>query len=262
MWRNEPKKHLKIGCSETVATEYTSPLPLRMDSWELFRRLVAARPDDPLWGILFRRCRTLIRVVLHSRVGGRGRVDTANLDDLSQDVMERLVSDGRRVIRSFAGRREETFEVFIRRIAANILRDQFRRDAYRQNVEQFFPADETWRLDAALAESPIDDVVDDPESVVFMRELNEGAEAVLRRISLDERQQALNRLLFQLYFRDHCTIPQIARLRAVPLSTSSVARRITLIKRALRTSFAGHHRHSAMRPAVSRASRRKREGSV
>ena len=232
-----------------------------MDSWELFRRLVAARPDDPLWGVLFRRCRTLVRVVLHSRFTGRGRVDPAALDDLSQDVMERLVSDGRRVIRSFAGKREETFEVFIRRIAENILRDQFRRDAYRHNVEQSFPANETWRLDAALTEGPIEDVVDDPESVVFMRELNEGVEAVLRRISLDDRQQALNRLLFQLYFRDHCTIPQIARLRAVPLSTSSVARRIALIKRALRTSFAGHHRQAAMRPAASRGRRQEREGS-
>ena len=232
-----------------------------MDSWKLFRRLVAAHPDDPLWGVLFRRCRSLIRVVLHSRFAGRRRVGAANLDDLAQDVMERLVSDGRRVISSFAGTREETFEVFIRRIAENILRDQFRRDAYRRHVEQTFPADETWRLDAALAENPIEDVVDDPESAVFMRELNEGVEAVLQRISLDDRQQALNRLLFQLYFRDHCTIPQIARLRAVPLSTSSVARRITLIKRALRTSFAGHRRRLPMRPSASRGPRRQRESS-
>lgn len=228
-----------------------------MDSWDLFRRLVPARPDDPLWGVLFRRCRALVKVVVHSRLADRGRVDDAALDDLSQDVMERLVSDGRRAIRGFAGKREETFEVFIRRIAENILRDQFRRDASRLNVEQSVPADEAWRLEAALAENPIEDVVDDPESAVAMRELNEGVETVLRRISLDDRQQVLNRLLFQLYFRDRCTIPQIARLRAVPLSASSVARRITLIKRALRTSFAGHRRRVGVRPAVSRRHRTK-----
>ena len=232
-----------------------------MDSWELFPRLVAARPDDPLWGVLFRRCRTLIKIVLHSHFAGRRRVDAAALDDLSQDVMERLVSDGRRAIRSFAGKREETFEVFIRRIAENILRDQYRRDGYRRNVEQSIPPDETWRLEAALAESLNEDALDDPESAVLMRELNEGLETVLRRISLDERQQGLNRILYQLYFREHFTIAQIARLRAVPLSASSVARRITLIKRALRTSFTGQRHRVGVRPAAARGRQRKPEDS-
>ena len=232
-----------------------------MDSWELFPRLVAARPDDPLWGVLFKRCRALIGVVLRARFAGRQQMDAAALDDLSQDVMERLVSDGRRAIRSFAGKREETFEVFIRRIAENILRDQHRRDGYRRNVEQSFPPEETWRLEAALAERSKEDAPDDPESAVLMRELNEGVETVLRRISLDDRQQVLNRILYELYFREHCTIPQIARLRAVPLSASSVARRITLIKRALRTSFAGQRHRVDVRPAASRGRRRKPEGS-
>ena len=232
-----------------------------MDSWELFRRLVAARPDDPLWGVLFGRCRALIGVVLRARFAGRQQMDASALDDLSQDVMERLVSDGRRVIRSFAGTREETFEVFIRRIAENILRDQFRRDGYRRNVEQSFPPEEIWRLEAALAESAIEDVLDDPEAAVVKRELNEGVETVLRRISLDDRQHALNRLLYRLYFRDHCTIPQIARLRAVPLSASSVARRIALIKRALRTSFARQRHRVGLRPAASRGRRRQVTGS-
>lgn len=226
-----------------------------MDSWELFRRLVAARPDDPLWGVLFLRCRGLIRVVLRSRFAARRRLDPSALDDLAQDVMERLVSDGRRVIRRFAGTREEAFEVYIRRITENILRDQFRRDAIRRSVERSLPSDETWRLDAAFAESLMEDVGGNPESAIALRELNEGVEVVLRRISLDDRQRALNRLLFQLYFRDHCSIPQIARLRAVPLSASSVARRINLIRRALQTSFAAQRP-----PTAGRRGRRRKRG--
>jgi len=229
-----------------------------MDSWELIRRLVAARPDDPLWGVLFRRCRPLMGVVLRARFAGRQAMDDSALDDLSQDVMERLVSDGRRVIRGFAGTREEAFEVFIQRIAENILRDQFRHERYRRSVEETFPPEEIWRLEAALAESPPEDVVDDPEAAVWKRELNEGVETVLRRISQDDRQHALNRLLVQLYFRDLYTIPQIARLRAVPLSVSSVARRIARIKRALRTSFAGQRARVGRRPAASRGRRYQR----
>ena len=231
-----------------------------MDSWELIRRLEAARPDDPLWGVLLRRCRSLIRVVLSSHFGGRKRLVAGAFDDLSQDVMERLISDGRRVIRSFSGRREETFEVFIRRIAENILRDQFRRSMYRRKFEQSVPADDLWRLEAALTDSPIEDISSNPESAVAMRELEEGIETILRRISLDDRQRDLNRLLYRLYFRDGCSIPQIARLRAVPLSASSVARRISLIKRALRTAFAGPYRRVGKRPAVSVGRRSKREG--
>ena len=232
-----------------------------MDYWELFRRLVAARQDDPLWGILFGRCRALIGVVLRARFAGRQAMDDSALDDLSQDVMERLVSDGRRVIRSFAGTREETFEVFIRRIAENILRDQFRHERYRRTVEQSFPPEEIWRLEAALADSALEDVLDDPEAAVLKRELNEGVETVLRRISQDDRQHALNRLLYRLYFQDLLTIAQIARLRAVPLSASSVARRIALIKGALRTSFAGQRHRVGNRTAASRGRRHQRKGS-
>ena len=233
-----------------------------MDSWELLRRLVAAHPDDPLWRVLFERCEPLIRTALRSRPGGRRRPDLGLLDDLSQDVMERLLADGRKVLRRFAGKHNEAFEVYILRIAENILRDQLRRDAHRREVELLFPADEPWRLEAAAAGSPAAGVAGDPESAVTLRELNESVEAVLRRISLDDRQRALNRLLFDLYFRDHCSIPQIARLRAVPLSTSSVARRIALIRQALRTSFAARRHQPAPLPAAGwRGRRRKRRRS-
>lgn len=226
-----------------------------MDSWELLRRLVAARPDDPLWAVLFRRCRGLIRVVLASRLAGQRRLDAAALDDLAQDVMERLVSDGRRVIRRFAGKREETFEGYIRRIAENILRDQRRHDAYRRSVEWSFPSDDLWQLEAALAENAIAGPGDDPESGVVMREIDESVDLVLRRISPDHRQRALNRRLYELYFRDRYSIPQIVRLRAVPLSASSVARRVTLMRRAFRTSFAREYRLARARFAAGRHSR-------
>lgn len=228
-----------------------------MDSLELLRRLVAARPDDPLWGVLFRRCRGLLRVVVSSRIAGRRRLDASALDDLSQDVMERLVSDRRRVIRRFAGTHEDTFEAYIRRIAENILRDQARRDAHRRSLEWSFPADEPWQLEAALAESPFDGAGDDPESRVVMREIEENVDAVLRRISPDHRQQALNKRLFELYFRDRYSIPQIARLWAVPLSASSMARRVTLIRKALWTSFAPAYRLTGARFRAGRRRRRK-----
>lgn len=229
-----------------------------MDSWELLRRLTAARPDDPLWSVLFQRCETLISAALHSQFAGRHRAPSGLLDDLSQDVMERLVSDGRKGIRRFAGTREETFAMYIRRIAEHILRDQFRRDVGRRDVELSFPPDEPWRLEAALAESPIEHVANDPEAGVALREMTENVEKVLRRVSIDDRQRALHRLLFRLYFMDGFSIHQIARLRAVPLSASSVGRRIVMIRKALRKSFAGRRHRPAARPAADWQTRRRK----
>ncbi len=171
--------------------------------------------------------------------------------------MERLVSDGRRVLSRFEGKREEAFAGYIRRIAENLLRDQFRRDAFRRGVEESFPPEELWRLEAALIDSTLEYGGDHPEAAVEDRELTDSVEQMLRQISVDDRQRALNRRLFQLYFRNQYSIPQIARLRGVPLSVSSVARRIALMRRELKMSMAPRWRRAAIRPA-GRSTRKKR----
>lgn len=233
-----------------------------MDSWELLRRLVEAPRDDPLWRVLFERCVAQIRAAVRSRSSGRRAAESALLDDLAQDVMMRLIADGRRVLSRFAGTREETFGVYIRRIAENIRRDQLRRDAYRREVEESFPPEELWRLEAARAESAAETRGDDPEAALRKREMDESVEQVLRQISLDDRQRALNRLLFRLYFDDQYSIAQIARLHAVPLSASSVARRIALIRAALGTAWSAGRQRAVPRrrarlPRPKRTARRR-----
>ena len=171
--------------------------------------------------------------------------------------MERLVSDGRRVLSRFEGKRDGAFAGYIRRIAENLLRDQFRRDQFRRAVETSFPPEELWRLEAALADSTFQYAGDDPEAAVVDRELKESVDRMLRQISVDNRQRALNRFLYEKYFDSQYSIPQIARLRAVPLSVSSVARRIALMRRELATSLAPHWQRAAIRPA-GRPTRKKR----
>lgn len=213
-----------------------------MDSWELLRRLVEAPRDDPLWTVFLERCDSLIRATLRAQFSGRRPGDTALLDDLAQDVMVRLIADGRRVLSRFAGTREETFEVYIRKIAENIRFDQVRRDAHRREMEESFAPEELWRLEAARAESTAETGGDDPEAALRKREMDESVERVIRQISLDDRQRALNRLLFRLYFEAQYSIAQIARLHAVPLSASSVARRIALIRTALEMAWTARRR--------------------
>ena len=124
-------------------------------------------------------------------------------------------------------------------------------------MEETFAPEELWRLEAALADSTFEYAGDDPEAAVESRELTESVELTLRQISIDDRQRALNRFLYELYFRSQYSIPQIARLREVPLSVSSVARRIALMRRELATSLAPHWQRAAIRPA-GRSTRKKR----
>ena len=208
-----------------------------MDSWELLRRLAVASPDDPLWGVFFRRCVDLIRASLCWQLWAGRRVGVQPVDDLAQEVMERLLSQGRRGLLRFEGCRDETFEGYIRRIAENIQFDQFRHDWFRLEIERQLAPEELWRLEESFAEASARYSGADPEAGVNLREMDEVVETTLQEVSGDDRQRALNRLLFRLYFVDGCSIPQISRLRAVPLSPSSVARRITIIRRALIRAF-------------------------
>lgn len=224
------------------------------------RRLAVARPDDPLWAVLLRRCEELIRRSLWWQLGNRGRAAPALLDDLAQEVMERLLSHDRRGLLRFTGQRDETFDGYIRRIAENILLDQFRHDEVRLEQEYLLPPEELWQLEASLSPGSAGSAENDPEAGVSVRELSEVVERTLRQISLNDRQRALNRLLFRLYFMDGCSIPQISRLRAVTLSSSSVARRLNLIRKALQKSFSRRPRAGSVRRKA--VAGRKRRGTT
>lgn len=150
--------------------------------------------------------------------------------------MARLLVRNRRGLVRFTGSRKSSLEGYIRRIAENVLRDQLRSDWTRVKNEQTLAPDEEWRLEEAAAEAAADGDANDPTAPLEERETNEDIERVLRQMELDPRQRALNRLLFRRYVFDGFSIPQIARMRSVPLSASSVARRLKLIRKAFQES--------------------------
>ena len=230
-----------------------------MDSWKLVHRLAEARRDDPLWGELLRRCELLIRRSLAWQLRGRFRGGPAALDDVTQEVMARLLARNRQGLTRFLGEQDVSFEGYIRRIAENLLHDQRRRDLPYSRIERQFGPEEFWKLEAASSD-PARTAGESPDSAVRTREVWEEVESALRQASRDQRDHALNRLLFRLYFWEGCSIPQIAALRAVPLSNSSVARRIIMLRRALRRALAHRGFGPSPRPAPAnwRPRRRRR----
>ena len=209
-----------------------------MDSWKLVQRLTEAQKDDPLWAELLRRCRTLIQRSLAWQLRGRYRGGPALLDDVTQEVMARLLARGRRGLHRFSGEEEAHFEGYIKRIAENLLLDQWRRELVLSRIERHLAPEEQWRLEAASsdpARSRNSRVSADRG--VRTREMWELVEVAVAEISRDRQEQGLNRLLFRLYFWEGTSIPQITRLREVPLSSSTVARRINQLRIALRRAF-------------------------
>ena len=148
----------------------------------------------------------------------------------------RLFLRSRQDLSRFAGERGESLDGYIRRIAANLIVDQFRRMESRGATDRraIVSVDPMTLDQRAPDRRENDDGTFDPERAVRERETKELIRRALEGMTRDPRQQQLNRHLFQLYFMDGVPVMEIAQLRSVPLSPSSVSRRLRQIRLALR----------------------------
>ncbi len=194
-----------------------------MDSRDLIRRLRASSPGDPLWQEFVARCRAVIRAVVWRRTGGQGLGE--DVRDVEQEVFRRLLARDRQRLKEFDGLRSESFEGYVRRVADSVLVDWFRRERVGENrllplSPEVIRGLEKSRRRVFGGESAIR-----PEHDLRMREVEETVRAYLDTALTDPRDRALSRRIYQLHFQEGYSIQQIARLRAVPLSTSAISRR-------------------------------------
>ncbi len=211
----------------------------RAGSWDQFRELLAAGPDDPRWESLRRRCEGVIRSMVLWRVWLRHRVGpAAAVEDIAQEVMLRLVVRGRQGLPRAPSGCRESFDGYMRRIAEHLIVDEFRRLGARGGSNLRLVTVDPRRFETGLrrGDEPGDGFFE-PEWPAIHRETLAIIRRTLDGMTRDPRQQHLNRHLFQLYFLDGISMAQIARLRSVPLSASSVSRRLRAIRSALRKVF-------------------------
>ena len=200
-------------------------------------RLADAPPDDPLWDKLLRRTRVLLRKTLPWQFRGKVRQGRVVVDDVTQEVMTKLLAHNRQGLVRFSGDHEGAFDAYLAKIAENVVLDQWRHDALSVPAE----VKELWQLEAALErQRKGGGGKGDPDAELRRRELWDAIERTLRSISRDRRDLVLNRRLFRLYYWEGFSIVQLARRRSVPLSTSSIARRLRTMRAALRATLMDH----------------------
>lgn len=192
------------------------------------------------------------RLWLRRRAGA-----TDSVRDVVQEVMLRLVARGREGMGRCPDGGRESFDGYLRRIAEHLIVDELRRRHAQSGPGRRLIAVDPRRFETGFGgDDPPHDGFYGPERPVIHRETMEAIRRSLDGMSRDPRQQRLNRHLFQLYFLDGISMAQIARLRSVPLSASSVSRRIRAIRARLREVFPAPARRSPAHRGRQRASGR------
>lgn len=146
---------------------------------------------------------------------GRRVASTAEAEDLTQDVFERLT-------RSLATKPVENPEAFVFHVAANLLRDRARR-VRRHGTEEVLPSDAVVDLADAL-------IVDlSPERVVL------GQQTLAQVLAVLDGLEPRTRAIFYLYRLENLKIREIAGLYGISASAveKQVAKVILLLTRRL-----------------------------
>lgn len=138
-----------------------------------------------------------------------GTSEVAELADLEQDVWARLLRRDGEALRGLRGREDSVVRAFLSAVALNVARDARRRVGARPDMGCG---------NSAALETLLDDPDHDPEDRAAERERHRQILDVARREIRDERDL----LIFQLYYRDGASAPEIAALPGLGLTTKGV----------------------------------------
>lgn len=231
----------------TEPTSRANPATRRLSNRELIAGLVDAAPDHPLWRELLTRFRPRVRLVVfrsyQAELARGGRLEAIAsgdaVEDLVQEVFVRLIEGDRRALARFEGRSEQSAFTYVSTIAANIVRDHFKKLRALKNPrattslssERRVGRDPDARMsfgDTIAAEGP------GPDRFVAAKELRTRIEGAIDELSPRGSTSARDRLIFRLYFLEGLTIDEIAAVAAIKLSASGVEKCIRRIRDAVK----------------------------
>lgn len=211
-----------------------------MDPLDLFRRLAAAPRDDPAWTDLLHLCETEVRRTLWFRNWMPRRNSGSFIADTVQEVLSRLVTLDRRRLDQLVAAGRPALDQYLRRVVENTVCDQLRHDLVRIKLDNALAFDDLGPdLDETLFSALSTNTEENPDSDLSSREIREIVDRALRSLAPPGAERSLYRHLFQLYFVEGRSAPQIARMGSTALSLSAVSRRLLTLRRALRAVYDG-----------------------
>lgn len=185
-----------------------------LSSEELVAACAGSR-DAAAWEEFIRRFHPMIAGVVLRTARHWGDPSRTLLDDLVQDTFLKLCDDDSRLLRSFVSRHEGAIFGFLKVIAANIVRDHFKRDrADKRGAAQTDSISEIeWPEAAAVSHATMSPM----ELHVLKQEIDEA----LTRLFPGKNLQR-NRDIFWLHYQQGLSASAIASLPSIGLDTKGV----------------------------------------
>ncbi len=219
-----------------ISTE-TSPL-----NWmELVSACAQDRDETALWSEFLRRygpkIKQFIRGTLAISQGrtisaGSGFTDEAQVGDLFQSTIIRLVEKDCAAMKRFSGSTEEAWLAYLAVISRSVVRSWLRRRFSQKRYEAAGTAG-LWRRTQerpGVWEGP--GSLMSAEKELLAREIQRLCERSIENLAGESA--ARDKLIFQLYFLDDLTTRQIAECRGVNLSKAGVEKVLNRLKERMR----------------------------
>ena len=208
--------------------------PMERDE-RLIRDLVAEPPSEAAWTRFIREFEPHIRLtalrLVRAELGKASRIETGPLrelvEDMTQEVFVRLVTNERAALARFVGRHELSLRSYLGVIASNVVRDHFKslRRQKRPSNRVLLQRKETGEpldLDQVFFSGE-----PGPEATVLSEELS-------RYIERGVTSNSKDKVLFNLYFVQGLNMREIAEIADLQMTERAVESALRRIKNALK----------------------------
>ena len=205
---------------------------------ELLKRCLQRPPDEDAWREFVCRyhgaIRTNVAKTFHLRVSQetdrRAQFPEDLIEDLVQVVYVRLVEEGNRALKSFAGEHENSIFQYLGIISVNVVRDHFREAKALKRPKLSFSLDELLENtgDGGMLKEAVS-AIDGAMLTGAASSLTiEDVEGALKR-SVSPRHRDRDSLIFKLRYYDGLTLDEIKKALALditPIGIGSILNRI------------------------------------
>jgi RNA polymerase sigma-70 factor (ECF subfamily) len=223
-----------------------------LSSSELVRACAGSK-DEEAWNEFIHRFRAVIAAAVLRTARHWGEPTGFQLDDLIQDTYLKLCDNDSRLLRSFRPRCEDSIYGFLKKVASNVVHDQFKSAmAAKRGAAQTEAIVEHIQIDPRTADEGSFDAVSERLEI-------EEVDKILIQVTAGKDQER-KRTIFWLRHRQGLTAREIAAIPSLGLTTEGVESMLMRLADMIRGHIYGRCPNRATK-VLKRQNRSKRLGS-